>query len=61
MISALVLGTAAITYAQTMQNTQNAPRVVVGKQLTAQVNTPAPGATAENPTQKRASARASSR
>lgn len=58
MISALVFGTAAIAHAQP---TQNAPKVVVGKQRTATANTPAPGAIGENPTEKRASARTPSR
>jgi hypothetical protein len=50
--SALLLGAGAVAQAQTTQSTQNAPTVVVGKQLTAKANTPAPGTTAKNPTQK---------
>ena len=40
MISALVLGTAAIVHSQTTRNMQNAPKVAVGKQLTAKANAP---------------------
>ena len=52
--SALVPGMCgpAIAQAHTAQSTQNAPQVVVGKQLTANANTPAPGTTARNPTQR---------
>ena len=52
MISASVLGTAAIAQSQTAHNTRNAPKVVVGKQLTARANLAAPRTTAKTPTQK---------
>jgi hypothetical protein len=55
---ALLLGSSGIAFAQTAQSqsaqtsTQSAPKVVVGKKLTAKANTPAPGATAKNAGQK---------
>jgi hypothetical protein len=50
--SVLLLGAGSIAQAQTAQSTQNVPKVVVGKQLTAKANAPSPGTAAKNPTQK---------
>jgi hypothetical protein len=50
--SVLLLAAGSIAQAQTAQSTQNVPKVVVGKQLTAKANAPSPGTAAKNPTQK---------